>query len=156
MLKLCDARFPRDRAEVSRLFRQYAESLSFDLCFQDFDRELATLPGDYAAPAGCVLLAHVGQTPAGCVALRPLAANKAMCEMKRLYVMPDHRGRGAGRLLVQAVVARAVDMGYKSMRLDTIADMHAAIALYKALGFREIAPYRHNPVPDAVYMERRL
>lgn len=141
--------------EVARaLFREYAAALSFSLCFQGFDAELAGLPGDYAPPRGRLLIASVDGAPAGCVALHPFGAG---CEMKRLYVRPAFRGHGVGHSLAARVIAEARALGYPRMLLDTIADeMAAAVALYRALGFREISPYRDNPIPGALYMELPL
>ena len=148
------ARSQGEWVEARELFQEYAASLGFDLSFQDFGREVATLPGDYASPRGVVLLARDGPAMAGCVALRPLAADT--CEMKRLYVRPTHRGSGLGRRLAEAILAEARARGYRRMRLDTVPGMEAAIALYRALGFREIGPYRANPIPGALFMEREL
>lgn len=141
--------------ELARtLFREYAAALSFSLCFQGFDAELAGLPGEYAPPRGRLLIAHVDGVPAGCVALRPLAAD---CEMKRLYVRPAFRGRGVGQALAARVIAEARALAYPRMLLDTIeSEMAAAVALYRALGFRPITPYRDNPIPGALYMELPL
>ena len=136
------------------LFEEYARSLPFGLEFQDFHREIESLPGDYAPPRGRILLAYVGGRPAGCVALRPWDAER--CEMKRMYVRPAFRGAGAGRALAEAVMAEARSVGYRWMRLDTVPGMDAAIALYRSLGFREIPAYRHNPIAGAVYMEAGL
>jgi len=143
-----------DWVEARRLFEEYAASLDFDLSFQDFDREVASLPGDYAPPRGAILLAEDDSGVAGCVALRPLA--DGTCEMKRLYVRPAQRGSGLGKLLAEAVLAEARVRGYRSMRLDTVPGMEAAMALYRSLGFREIGPYRANPIPGALFMEREL
>ena len=140
---------------VRRLFVEYAESLSFSLCFQSFDAELASLPGDYAPPSGCLLLAYIDDAPCGCVAVRPLS--DGACELKRLYVQPAGRGSGAGRALCLEAMHCARAAGYRAMRLDTVpGDMDAAIELYRRLGFLEIPPYRANPIPGALYFERTL
>jgi putative acetyltransferase len=136
---------------VRALFVEYAASLDFDLCFQDFDQELAGLPGDYAPPRGRLLLAMVEGHAVGCVGLRPLAQDA--CEMKRLYVQPVTRGRGIGRALAEAVIKEAALLGYERMLLDTVPSMRTAIELYRQLGFRSIAPYRLNPVPGALFFE---
>ena len=155
MTTLRRAAGPADFDRAADLFRAYAATLDFALDFQDFDRELATLPGAYAEPGGCILIADEGGEPVGCVALRPFDP-PAVCEMKRLYIAPGRRGRGIGRLLAEGIVAEARDRGYRFMRLDTVPGMEAAIALYRRLGFREIAPYRHNPVPGALFFELAL
>jgi ribosomal protein S18 acetylase RimI-like enzyme len=137
------------------LFRAYAESLDFDLCFQDFEAELDALPGDYAPPKGALLLAEVDGTVAGCVALRPMDED-GICEMKRLYVRPPFRRDGVGRALASAIVDKAEALGYDSMRLDTVESMTAARRLYASLGFEERDSYYHNPLPNVVYMELDL
>jgi putative acetyltransferase len=139
---------------MRELFEEYAASLGFDLGFQEFERELRELPGAYGPPRGRLLLARVGAEPVGCVGLRPLDADA--CEMKRLYVRSTHRGTGAGRALAEAAIRAARELGYAHMRLDTVPSMRAARALYRALGFREIPPYRFNPIPGTTYMELAL
>jgi putative acetyltransferase len=142
-------------ASIRELFLEYAQSLGFSLCFQSFDQELAGLPGDYASPEGRLLLASVGGAPAGCVALHKLGAE--ICEMKRLYVRPQFRGKGFGKILAGTVIAEARQIGYKQLRLDTVEPMmRTAVAMYRNLGFREIAPYRTNPIEGALYMEIQL
>ncbi|OYV01130.1 MAG: GNAT family N-acetyltransferase [Burkholderiales bacterium PBB5] len=137
------------------LFREYAQGLGVDLCFQNFDAELAALPGDYAAPQGGLLLAWVDGALAGCGAFRPLAdvdyANA--CEMKRLYVRPAFRRYGLGRQLAQLLIDQATQAGYSAMLLDTLDDMEAARGLYEVLGFAEIPPYYFNPIPGAHYLK---
>lgn len=145
-----------DLLTVRVLFREYAQSLGFALDFQGFESELATLPGEYAEPRGTILLAHSPQgEPWGVVALRPLDDDGA-CEMKRMYVRPEARGQGLGRILGKAIVAAAKERGYRAMRLDTIDTMIAAIELYRSLGFREIGAYRFNPMPGALFFEAPL
>lgn len=139
-----------DVDEVRRLFREYAASLPFALDFQDFDRELAELPGAYTPPRGILLLAR----GAGCVGLRPI--DETTCEMKRLYVRPSARGTGLGRRLAEAVVAEARARGYAQMRLDTVPGMDAAQALYEQLGFHDIPPYRPNPIAGARFLALEL
>ena len=145
---------PDELDEVRRLFEGYAASLGVDLGFQDFERELRDLPGDYAPPRGLLLVARVESEPVGCVGLRALEAGA--CEMKRLYVRPEHRGTGAGKALAEAVIDAATRLGYERMRLDTLPSMDAARGLYRALGFREIEPYRHSPIAGTAYMELAL
>lgn len=137
------------------LFREYVESLDFDLNFQDFEREMEALPGPYAPPDGAILLAEVEGTPVGVVAVKPLD-EEGVCEMKRLYVSPKVRGHGIGRRLARAIIETAQDLGYEVMRLDTVASMIPARTLYRSLGFEERDPYYHNPLDEAVYMERAL
>jgi putative acetyltransferase len=144
----------RDLAEIRRLLAAYASSLGFSLEFQDFDRELAELPGAYAPPRGALLVARVDGAAAGCVALRPL--DSGACELKRLYVASEHRGLGLGGLLAATVISEARRLGYRRMRLDTTPGMEPAQALYERLGFRDIAPYRANPVAGTRFMELEL
>lgn len=139
---------------MRELFTEYAASLGFDLCFQDFDKELASLPGEYSSPNGCLIVAMDGSQVVGCVALRRL--DNDICEMKRLYVRPEFRGKGIGRELVKAIIDEAKKIGYIRMRLDTVPVMKEAIALYCSMGFYEIEPYRYNPVEGAVFMELNL
>jgi putative acetyltransferase len=142
-------------AQVRELFLEYAESLGFSLCFQNFDQELAELPGDYAPPAGRLLLAEYDAQLAGCVALHKL--DSAICEMKRLYLRPQFRGKGLGRLLAERIIAEARQIGYQRMRLDTVEPvMKDAVAMYRRFGFKEIAPYRPNPNPGVLYLELQL
>jgi putative acetyltransferase len=140
--------------EIRTLFEEYAESLDFDLCFQNFDEELAELPGPYRKPRGRLYLALYGGNPAGCIALRPLEAG--ICEVKRLYVRPAFRRMGIGRALSELLIDEAKAADYLRMRLDSIDSMSAAIALYRSLGFQEIPAYRHNPIPGAVFFELEL
>jgi|SRR3989304_1204629 len=154
MLKIFHAEVKEDIELVKTLFVEYADSLGFDLSFQNFKEELAGLPGDYAEPAGCLILAKYKDQPAGCVAMRKLS--DGICEMKRLYVRPKFRGLGIGRKLAEAIISEARRIGYACMRLDTTPSMEAARALYTSLGFREISPYRYNPIEGAVFMELSL
>lgn len=144
-----------DLAAVRELMREYAASLAIDLCFQGFEHELATLPGEYAAPAGALLLALVDGMPAGCVAMRPLPDSDHVnaCEMKRLFVRRAFRQFGLGRRLTQQLMDLATQAGHSCMLLDTLDDMEAARGLYATLGFVEIAPYYYNPIPGAHYLK---
>lgn len=152
---IAPARAPEDIAAVADLFQAYARALPIDLGYQDFAAELASLPGKYAPPAGELLLARDAQSrPLGCVALRPLS-DPGACEMKRLYLAPNARGLGLGRGLAEAVVHAARSLGYRELRLDTLASMTTAIALYERMGFQRIAPY-YAPTPaGTVFMALR-
>lgn len=137
------------------LFAEYAGSLNIDLCFQNFDAELATLPGEYAAPGGALLVAVVDGVAAGCVALRALpdADYPNACEMKRLFVRPPFRRTGLGRQLAQRLMDLATQAGYSHMLLDTLDTMEAAREMYASLGFEDIPPYYFNPIPGAHYLK---
>lgn len=154
MTSILHADMPRDLATVRALFREYADGLGVDLCFQGFDAELAELPGKYAAPGGRLMLAWRGEQPVGCVAMRPLTNGD--CEMKRLYVRPEMRGARLGRQLVERICAEACEAGYGRIFLDTLPSMTAAIGLYTAFGFTDTAPYVFNPVPGVRYLVRTL
>ena len=145
-----------DQINTARqLFEEYAAGIGISLCFQNFDQELANLPGKYSPPSGRLLLAYLDDVLAGCIALR--AVDKSRCEMKRLFVRPGFRGTGLGRVLVDAIINEARSIGYQSMCLDTLPGrMDSAIALYKKIGFQEIAPYYENPVENAKFMELKL
>jgi putative acetyltransferase len=146
---------PDQIAQARELFLEYAQSLGFSLCFQNFDRELAGLPGDYAPPGGRLLLAEYRGQLAGCVALHQLAPG--VCEMKRLYLRPQFRGKGLGRVLAETVIDAARLTNCRKMRLDTVEPvMPNAVAMYRRLGFKEIEPYCANPIEGALYMELEL
>jgi putative acetyltransferase len=143
-----------DVATARALFEEYQQSLGFSLCFQNFDAELAGLPGAYAPPDGRLLLAFAGDEPAGCIALRKIGDE--ICEMKRLWVRPALRGTGLGRRLVEALMADARAVGYRRIRLDTLPSMTAAQALYVSLGFADIPPYNDHPIEGTRFMEAIL
>ncbi len=151
---IADGHAPESIPLVRELFREYAAWLDVDLGFQNFEAELRSLPGKYSPPDGAILLAYEAGAPAGCVAMRPL--QPAICEMKRLWVRPGYREHGVGRLLAAAIIARARAAGYARMRLDTLASMRPALALYRGLGFYEVPAYYHNPHQDTVYLEKAL
>lgn len=154
-MEIVSAESPEQIALIRELFLEYANSLNFSLCFQSFDEELATLPGLYARPAGRLLLAMDGEQVAGCAALRPL--EPGICEMKRLYVRPAFRERGLGRSLSERIIAEARAIGYTALRLDTVGPvMQKAVALYRMLGFREVAPYGKHPIAGTLFMELEL
>jgi ribosomal protein S18 acetylase RimI-like enzyme len=157
-IELLEADSPARVDAARELFREYAARLGVDLCFQDFEAELASLPGEYVAPHGALLLAAVDGQVAGCGALRALPGvdHDNACEMKRLYVRPAFRGFGLGRVLTQALMDRGVQAGYSNLLLDTLDDMEAARGLYASLGFEEVAPYYFNPIPGAHYLRARL
>jgi GNAT superfamily N-acetyltransferase len=154
MVKIVPAQSGEPIETVRALFREYADSLGVDLCFQDFERELAGLPGDYASPAGRLYLALEEENPTGCVGLRKISGE--ICELKRLYVRPLFRGKGVGRRLVLEAVKDARRIGYQRMRLDTLPSMKRAQELYLSMGFKRIPPYRVNPVPGADFLELEL
>ncbi len=163
-LEIHQAGSAKEIDQARELFLEYAKSLGFSLCFQGFDKELAGLPGDYSPPAGRLLLATYSGQLAGCVALHELTTpatdaspSSRTCEMKRLYLRSQFRGKRIGRALAERVIDEAREIGYTHMRLDTIATtMTDAVALYRMLGFKEIAPYRENPIASALYMELKL
>ena len=154
MITIVEALTDRQLELIGELFREYESQLGVDLCFQDFQEELAELPGKYAPPRGRLLLALDGDVPAGCVALRPITDD--ICEMKRLFVRQQYRGRGLGRALATEIIGQARTIGYHRMRLDTLRSLREAMRLYESLGFEESRPYYQNPLPDTVYWELEL
>lgn len=154
-IQLVPPRSAEDLDALRTIFKEYAQGLGVDLCFQQFDQELASLPGDYAPPRGALLMALVDGAVAGCCALRPLDSSDYpnAAEMKRLYVRNAFRGFGLGRQLAEAALDAARQAGYASVLLDTLDDMEAARALYEDLGFEAIPPYYHNPIPGAHYLK---
>jgi putative acetyltransferase len=154
-LLLVQAENPAQLTQARELFLEYARSLGFSLCFQNFDQELAGLPGGYAPPEGRLLIAEYDGQVVGCVALHKL--EPGICEMKRLYLRPTVRGKGLGRILAERIIAEARQIGYHRMRLDTVEPvMKDAVAMYRKLGFTEIAPYCPNPMSGVIYMELQL
>ncbi len=158
MTELSTPSTAQDWDDIRVLLQEYATQLDVDLCFQDFAKELAGLPGAYQAPQGALLVAHVNGALAGCGAFRPLATtdHANACEMKRLYVRPLYRGQGLGRTLAEGILKLARQAGYTCMVLDSLSSMQAARAMYRNLGFTEIAPYYHNPIPGAQYLKATL
>jgi putative acetyltransferase len=155
MVEIINGATPERIADARQLLEEYASWIEISLCFQNFDKELAGLPGDYAPPQGRFLLAMKDDRLAGCIALRPLS--EGTCEMKRLYVRPEFRGLGLGRTLAVNIIETAREIGYESMRLDTLPGrMDQALAMYRRLGFKEIEPYYENPVAEATFMELKL
>jgi ribosomal protein S18 acetylase RimI-like enzyme len=154
MIKIVEANTKKFVEKTKELIREYAQSLEFDLGFQDFDKEMENFPGQYAFPRGRLYIALDVNQLIGCVALRDLG--QGICEMKRLYVKPNFRGQKVGKLLAEVVIKAARNMGYDYMRLDTIPSMKHANMLYKALGFKEVAPYRFNPIEGATFFELNL
>jgi len=153
-VKIIQANTIEDIAAARRLFEEYAASIDTDLCFQNFSKELAGLPGAYAPPRGRLLLALVDGAPVGCVGLRPHDATRG--EMKRLFVQPGHQGRGLGRQLVEVLIKEARAIGYTSLLLDTLPSMQNAIRLYASLGFVHRASYFDSPVDGNVFMQLNL
>jgi ribosomal protein S18 acetylase RimI-like enzyme len=158
-MELIQATSEAEIQEARKLFEEYHVWLGLNLCFQNFDAELASLPGEYVPPHGRLFLATENERVAGCIALRNLGdcADQGVCEMKRLYVRPDFRGTGLGRQLAETLIEAAREIGYERMRLDTLpGKMDRAIAMYRRLGFKEIEPYYFNPVKGAAFMELDL
>jgi len=153
-MTIIPATTPADVAHARALFLDYAAESKLDLCFQGFEEELAALPGKYAPPGGRLLMAREGELTAGCGALRELT--EGVSEMKRLFVRPAFRKQGVGRLLAGRLIEEARRIGYETMRLDTLASMRAARALYESLGFRRIPAYYANPLAEVVYLELAL
>lgn len=154
MTKIIHAK-SQEQIELTRqLFLEYAESLGFDLCFQNFDKELANLPGEYAQPTGRLLLAVNGSASIGCVALRKF--DEGACEMRRLYVKTEYRGRGIGKILTETIIIEAKSVGYRRLLLHTLPAMKSAFAMYRSMGFTEIPPYDPTPVEGAVFMDLKL
>ena len=155
MFKLRQAQSNEDVQEARQLFEEYAAWLGFSLCFQNFDKELAELPGDYSPPHGRLLLAVENHQVAGCVGLRKIGEGTG--EMKRLYVRPEFRGKGLGRRLTETIIEAARELGYQRLRLDTLpGKMDQAIAMYRSLGFEDIERYYNNPYEEAAFMELAL
>ena len=146
--------FPERLEEVRSLILEYADSLCMDLCFQNFDKEMEVFPGDYSPPDGALLMVLEQDTPIGCVAIRKI--DQDVCEMKRLYVRPNYRGKGFGKMLAQSAIERGRKIGYKRTRLDTLPSMKAAISMYTRIGFKPIEAYRYKPASQALFFELQL
>ncbi len=156
-MSLCQIRNASSAEDVEtarELFREYERSIGISLCFQNFTEEVATLPGAYAPPDGRLLIAFVGGQAGGCVAIRKIG--DGIAEMKRLFVRPAHRGTGLGRKLAEAILAEAGAAGYRTVRLDTLATMREAQALYLSMGFTDIPPYNEHPIAGTRFMEKRF
>ena len=154
MLEILQVESDENIKIAKELIMEYVDSLGFDLDFQDFEHELADLKEHYAPPDGCLLLATLENKPVGCVAMSKFGDN--ICEMKRLYIRPEFRGHGFGRALAENVIEKAKESGYSHMRLDMVMPRDAARELYLSLGFKDIEPYRYNPIEGAVFMELKL
>ncbi len=151
MIEIVEANTNELITQARRLFQEYAESLDFDLSFQNFDAELEDFPSQYSPPTGNLFLALSESHAIGCVGIRHF--EKGICEMKRLYVRPDYRGNNIGRKLAESAIKTGKALGYERMRIDTLPSMEIANQLYKSLGFVEIDPYRYNPIEGAIYLE---
>ena len=152
--RLIQAATEEELREMRELFREYSAAIGINLCFQNFEQELAALPGEYAPPRGRLWLLRVGEEAAGCIALREISTET--CEMKRLYVRPGFRGRRLGRKLAESLIEEARRIGYRRMRLDTLPSMQTAIALYRSLNFQPVEPYRFNPDPGTLFLQLEL
>jgi ribosomal protein S18 acetylase RimI-like enzyme len=144
----------KDYEDTKKLFLEYKDTLNVDLCFQKFHEEISDLPSQYSEPTGCIILSCEDVKPFGCVAVRKFEND--ICEMKRLYIPKQYRGKGIGRELAVRIISKAKEFGYKKMRLDTLETMQEAISLYKTMGFTEIPEYRQNPIKGVVFMELDL
>jgi putative acetyltransferase len=154
MIKITEPDYKNDMEIVRELFVEYKQFIGIDLCFQDFQNELAELPGKYAPPEGCILIAYLNNQPVGCVALKNIG--EKTCEMKRLFVKQQFQGRKIGRMLAESIIEKAKNKGYKMMKLDTVESLKPALCLYKSLGFRETKPYVHNPLDQPLFFELDL
>ncbi|UJR17246.1 hypothetical protein I4U23_004141 [Adineta vaga] len=158
LFNIVPVRSIEDLEATVNLFRSYAESLGINLAFQNFENEMATMPGKYIPPTGELLLARDLQgEPIGCVGLRTLGSSGSRCcEMKRLYILPKARGFGVGKALVKAILDTARTLGYHEIKLDTLPNMEAAIGLYKKLGFVETKAYYDTPLEETIFLVRSL